>query len=90
MSYRHGEEQPPDRWPRVTDQAVQRIDGLFEVNPAFMTEHVTQQVMPLWDIRRIVAGRHDHLEWMHRHWAATTISAASLLEEIDREARSEG
>lgn len=68
---------------QVTDEAVERFDDVFEVEPGLMTVHVVQQVFPNWDTLRIVASRHDHLEWMHRHWATTVVSGQRLLDELD-------
>jgi hypothetical protein len=67
----------------VTEQAGHRVGNVFEVDPALMSDHVRQQAMPVWDTVRIVASRTDHLEWMHRHWAATTLSGEALLAELD-------
>ncbi|MGH2857091.1 MAG: hypothetical protein ACRDMJ_06360 [Solirubrobacteraceae bacterium] len=71
---------PPPR--RVTDVAIERFEHVLEVEPELMREHVRQQPTPNWDTLRIVAARHDHLAWMHRHWAGTVLSAAELLDEI--------
>ena len=85
MSYRHADEQPPDAFRPITEEAGQRVGHIFEVNPALMTEHVRQQAMPVWDTHRIVDARIDHLEWMHRHWAARTLSGEELLAEVDQD-----
>ena len=83
MSYRRADEQPSEAFRPVTEQAGHRVRNVFEVDPALMTDHVRQQAMPVWDTVRIVASRTDHLEWMHRHWAATTLSGEALLAELD-------
>ncbi len=83
MSYRRADEQPPEAFRSVTEQAGHRVGTVFEVDPSLMTDHVRQQAMPVWDTVRIVASRTDHLEWMHRHWAATTLSGEALLAELD-------
>jgi hypothetical protein len=83
MSYRRSEQQPPDGFRRVSDQAGHRLAHVFEVEPSLMTEHVRQQQMPVWDTQRIVESRVDHLEWMHRHWADVPLSGDELLAELD-------
>jgi len=65
---------------RVTDVAVTRFEHVYEVEPSLMRDHVGQQAMPVWDTLRIGASRHDHLEWMHHHWAQTVVSGEELLE----------
>jgi hypothetical protein len=45
-----------------------------------MKEHVRQHEFPNWDTQRIAASRHDHLEWMHRHWATVVVSGEELLD----------
>lgn len=76
------ERRPPPAT-RVSDVAITRFEDVYEVDPALMQEHVRQQAMPNWDTLRIVAGRHAHLQWMHDHWAATVVSGAGLLAELD-------
>jgi hypothetical protein len=66
---------------RVSEVAITRFDGIYEVDPELMTEHVTQQRFPAWDTLRIARARHDHLAWMHRHWAGTVLSGEALLRE---------
>jgi hypothetical protein len=85
MSYRRADEQPPAAFRPVTEQAGERVGHILEVDPALMTEHVRQQAMPVWDTRRIVAARSEHLAWMHRHWASRTLSGAELLAELDQD-----
>lgn len=84
-AYRYTEQHRPPEPSRVTDVAVQRFEDVFEVDPALMSAHVVQQVFPNWDTLRIVAGRQDHLDWMHRHWAHTVVSAQDLLDELEDE-----
>lgn len=82
-AYRHSEQSRPPEARQITDVAIERFDDVFEVDPKLMSVHVVQQAFPNWDTLRIVASRHDHLDWMHRHWAAKVISAQALLDEID-------
>jgi hypothetical protein len=85
MSYRHADEQPPDAFRPVGEHAGERVGHILEVDPALMTEHVRQQAMPVWDTRRIVDSRSEHLAWMHRHWAWKTLSGEELLAELDQD-----
>lgn len=78
--YRHAEEHTPPPARKVTDAAVERFPHLFEVAPELMTAHVAQQLFPNWDTLRIAAGRADHLDWMHRHWAGEVVSGQELLD----------
>ena len=77
-AFRHGDQRRPPPARQVTDVAITRFEHIFEVEPQLMTEHVTQQTFPNWDTQRIAAGRHDHLDWMHRHWATTVVSGEEL------------
>lgn len=81
-SYRFEEEHRPPAPELVTDVAITRFAGVYEVDPSLMLEHVTQQTFPNWDTLRIVHSRHDHLAWMHKHWAQEVISGAQLLAEL--------
>lgn len=82
MGYRRDEQLTPPDPRRASDVAITRFEGIYEVDPALMRAHVTQQPFPNWDTLRIAAGRHDHLAWMHRHWADTVISGEQLLDEL--------
>ena len=50
-----------------------------------MQRWVLQQTFPNWDSLRIMNSRHDHLDWMHRHFADTVINGSSAAAEIDDE-----
>jgi hypothetical protein len=78
--FRRGEQRtlPPPR--QMSDVAIMRFEHIFEVDPRLMTEHVRQHEFPNWDTQRIAASRHDHLEWMHRHWATVVVSGEELLD----------
>jgi hypothetical protein len=82
-AYRRDEQHTPPEPQRVTDVAITRFEGVYEVDPALMEEHVQQQTFPNWDTLRIVAGRHDHLDWMHRHWARVVVSGEQTLEQLE-------
>lgn len=80
IGFRLARERPPEP-KRITDEVVMRLEHVYEVDPALMTEHVQQQEIPVWDTQRIVSGRWDHLAWMHEHWADTVVSGEELLED---------
>jgi hypothetical protein len=79
--FRRGEQREPPPPQRMSDVAIMRFEHIFEVDPTLMTEHVRQQEFPNWDTQRIAASRHDHLDWMHRHWATVVVSGEELLDE---------
>ncbi len=79
--YRRGDETTPPPPQQMSDVAIMRFEHIFEVDPKLMTTHVLQQAFPNWDTQRIAASRHDHLEWMHRHWATVVVSGEELLDE---------
>jgi hypothetical protein len=80
IGFRLAAQRPPEPT-RVTDTVVTRYEHVYEVDPALMTEHIQQQDLPVWDTQRIVASRWEHLDWMHRHWADSVVSAEELLAE---------
>jgi hypothetical protein len=45
------------------------VNGKYEVDPARMTEVVRQQRMNEAERDRIIASRHQFLDWMHLHFA---------------------
>jgi len=79
--FRNGEQRVPPPATQVSDVAITRFEHIYEVDPKLMTEHVQQQRFPNWDTQRIAASRHDHLDWMHRHWATTVVSGEELLDD---------
>jgi hypothetical protein len=79
--YRRGEQTTPPPPQQMSDVAIMRFEHIFEVDPKLMTEHVRQQAFPNWDTQRIAASRHDHLDWMHRHWATVVVSGEELSDE---------
>jgi hypothetical protein len=80
IGFRLSAQQPPEP-ERVNDTVVKRYDHVYEVDPALMRDHVQQHDFPAWETHRIVAGRWDHLDWMHAHWADSVISGEELLGE---------
>jgi hypothetical protein len=84
LGFRLSAQKPPEA-ERVTDVAVSRFEHVYEVDPALMSEHVSQQDIPNWDFRRIVDSRWEHLAWMHDHFADSVLSGEELLADIDRE-----
>jgi hypothetical protein len=88
MAYRYEEQSTPPEAQQVTDVAITRYENVFEVDPSLMVEHVNQQTFPNWETLRIVHSRHDHLQWMHDHWAARVVSGEEILRSLDEEAGS--
>ena len=85
MSYRYAEQTTPPEPERVSDVAVTTFEHVYEVDPRLMQRWVLQQEFPNWDSLRIMNARHQHLDWMHRHFADTVITGSELLAEIDQE-----
>src|ERR671913_191730 len=83
--YRLDEPHTPPPAPPVREVAQTPSDHVKEVDPRLMEEHVLQQVFPNWDTLRIMRSRHDHLAWMHRHFAEKVVTGSEILAEIDRE-----
>jgi hypothetical protein len=78
-AFRYGDEREPPPATQVSDVAITRFEHMYEVDPRLMAEHVRQQTFPNWDTKRIAGSRLDHLDWMHRHFAGTVVSAEELL-----------
>jgi hypothetical protein len=89
IGFRLSAQKPPEA-KRIKDDVVMRFDHVYEVDPALMTEHTPQQVIPAWDTRRIVDSRWEHLDWMHDHFADSVLSGEELLEEIEADAAEGG
>lgn len=70
---------------RASDVAQETFQHVFEVDPRLMDTHVLQQVFPNWDTLRIMRSRHDHLDWMHAHFARKVVAGSQLLAEISAE-----
>ena len=81
--YRYAEQQTPPDAARVSDVAQTTFAHVYEVDPRLMQVHVLQQVFPNWDTLRIMRSRHDHLDWMHRHFAYKVVTGSELLGEVD-------
>jgi hypothetical protein len=86
LGFRLSAQRPPEAKP-VTEGVVQRIEHVYEVDPALMTEHVQQHEVPNWQIEHIVDSRWEHLAWMHDHWADAKLSGEELLKELEAEGR---
>jgi hypothetical protein len=85
VGYRRAEQHSPPAPERVSDVAVTTFEHVFEVDPRLMERWVLQQEFPNWDSLRIMNSRHDHLDWMHRHFAERVITGSELLAEIEGE-----
>jgi len=79
--FRRADQTNPPPPQQMSDVAIMRFEHIFEVDPKLMRAHVHQQDFPNWDTQRIAASRHDHLDWMHRHWATVVVSGEELLDE---------
>jgi hypothetical protein len=85
IGFRHAEQMSPPPPERASDVAITRFEHVFEIDPRLMERWVLQQTFPNWDTLRIMHSRHDHLAWMHRHFAERVVSGAELLAELDAE-----
>lgn len=83
LGYRYAEQHSPPPAERVSEVAVTTHPHLYEVDPRLMERWVLQQAFPNWDSLRIMNSRHDHLDWMHRHFAERVITGSELLAEVD-------
>ena len=83
--YRFAEQHTPPPAERVSEVAQTTFEHVYEVDPRLMEVHVLQQVFPNWDTLRIMRSRHDHLAWMHRHFAEKVVTGSEILAEVDQE-----
>ncbi len=81
--YRYGEQHTPPEPARVTDVAITTFEHVFEIDARLMQRWVLQQTFPNWDTLRIMNARHDHLDWMHRHFAEKVLTGSELLAEVE-------
>ncbi len=84
--YRYAEQMAPPTAVPTNEVAQETFEHVFEVDPALMQRHVLQQTFPNWDTLRIMRSRHDHLDWMHRHFATTIVRGSEILAEVEGEA----
>lgn len=85
VGYRRAEQYDPPDPQRASDVAVTTFEHVFEVDGRLMERWVLQQEFPNWDSLRIMNSRHDHLEWMHRHFAERVVTGSELLSQLDSE-----
>ena len=83
--YRFAEQHTAPPAARVSEVAQTTFQHVYEVDPRLMQVHVLQQVFPNWDTLRIMRSRHDHLDWMHRHFAEKVVTGSELLAEVEAE-----
>lgn len=83
--YRFAEQTSPPLPQRASDVAVTTFEHVFEVDPRLMQRWVLQQEFPNWDSLRIMNSRHDHLDWMHAHFAGSVVTGSELLAEVEAE-----
>lgn len=88
--YRYDEQMCPPPAARANEVAQATFEDVFEVDPRLMQRHVLQQTFPNWDTLRIMRSRHDHLDWMHRHFANTVVTGSELLAQVESEAAQTG
>ena len=90
VGYRYAEQHTPPEPERVSDVAITTHPHVFEVDPRLMERWVLQQQFPNWDSLRIMNSRHDHLDWMHHHFAHRVVTGSELLAEVEAEPRRDG
>lgn len=83
IGFRYSEQFEPPEPERVTDVAITTFEHVYEVDPRLMERWVLQQTFPNWDTLRIMNSRHDHLDWMHAHFAEKVVSGSSILSMLD-------
>lgn len=83
--YRYAEQHTPPEARRVSEVAMTTFEHVHEVDPRLMERWVLQQTFPNWDSLRLMSSRHDHLAWMHTHFAGTVVAGSELLAEVDGE-----
>jgi hypothetical protein len=72
-TYRQREQEPPKPEP-IADGVVSRFEHVLEVDPTLM-RRFPQQDQPVWETKRIVDSRWEHLRWMHDHFADEVLVA---------------
>ena len=85
VGYRYAEQLTPPEPAQATDVARTSFEHVYEVDPRLMQTWVLQQEFPNWDTLRIMNSRHDHLDWMHRHFAHKVVTGSELLAEVEAE-----
>ena len=80
--YRRAEQYTPPAAVPASEVAQTTFEHVYEVDPRLMQRHVLQQVFPNWDTLRIMRSRHDHLAWMHAHFAQTVVTGSSILADL--------
>lgn len=85
VGYRRAEQYTPPAPEAASDVAITTFEHVYEVDPRLMQTWVLQQQFPNWDTLRIMNSRHDHLDWMHRHFADKVITGSELLAEVEAE-----
>ena len=83
VGYRRGEQYDPPPPQPASDVAVTTFEHVFEVDDRLMQRWVLQQEFPNWDSLRIMNSRHDHLDWMHRHFAERVVTGSEILAEVE-------
>ena len=81
--YRYDEQFTPPPPTRASEVAITTHEHVFEVDPRLMERWVLQQTFPNWDSLRIMNSRHDHLDWMHKHFTNKVVPGSEILAEIE-------
>lgn len=81
--FRYAEQYAPPEPARASEVAVTTFEHVYEVDPRLMERWVLQQTFPNWDSLRLMNSRHDHLDWMHRHFASSVVTGSELLAEVE-------
>jgi hypothetical protein len=85
IGFRPREEATPPPATPASEVAITRFEHVYEVDPRLMERWVLQQTFPNWDTLRIMRSRHDHLEWMHHHFATRVVHGSEILADLDAE-----
>ena len=83
VGFRYAEQFDPPEPERVSDVAITTFEHVYEVDPRLMERWVLQQTFPNWDSLRIMNSRHDHLEWIHTHFAQKVVTGSAILAQLD-------
>ena len=87
VGFRYTEQHTPPEPRAISAVATVTFEHVFEVDARLMQRWVLQQEFPNWDSLRIMNSRHDHLDWMHRHFASKVITGSKILSEVDAAGR---
>lgn len=81
--YRYAEQMTAPPAAPANEVSQMTFEHVYEVDPRLMERHVLQQTFPNWETLRIMRSRHDHLDWVHKHWCAVVISGEEILTALE-------